>query len=69
MFSWNAQFAKQINFGKDRNRRVDIRWEITNLTNTPHFAGLSTVVGSSTFGQITGASGSRTMDIMTRVNF
>jgi hypothetical protein len=69
MFTWNAQLAKTIPFGRDRNRRIDVRLEITNLTNTPHFTGLSTVVGSSTFGQITSAGGNRTMDIMTRVNF
>ena len=69
MFTWNAQLAKTIPFGRDRNRRVEVRLEITNLTNTPHFTGLSTVVGSSTFGQITSAGGNRTMDINTRVNF
>ena len=50
MFTWNAQMAKWFPFGKDHNHRVDMRWEITNLTNTPHFMGLSTMVGSSTFG-------------------
>ena len=47
-FTWNAQIAKWFPFGKDNNRRVDIRWEITNLTNTPNFTGLSTTVGSLT---------------------
>ena len=61
--------AKTFPFGKDQNHRVDLRWEITNLTNTPHFTGLSTVVGSSTFGRVTGAAGNRTMDVVTRVNF
>jgi hypothetical protein len=31
--------------------------------------GLSTVVGSSTFGRITSATGNRTMDVVIRVNF
>jgi hypothetical protein len=68
-FTWNLQMAKWFPFGKDNNHRVDVRWEITNLTNTPNLSGLSTVVGSSTFGRVNGASGMRTMDVMTRVNF
>ena len=69
MFSWNFQISKWVPFGKDRNHRLDIRWEITNLTNTPNLVGLSTVVGSSTYGRVLGAGAMRTMDIMTRVNF
>ncbi len=68
-FVWNAQIAKTFSFGKDQNHRLDIRWEVTNLTNTPNFTGLSTVVNSSTFGRVVGVSAMRTMDIMTRVNF
>jgi len=68
-FKWNVQMAKWFPFGKDNNHRVDVRWEISNVTNTPNFVGLSTVVGSSTFGRINGASGMRTMDVVTRVNF
>lgn len=68
-FTWNVQMAKWFPFGKDQTHRVDIRWEITNLTNTPHFTGLSTVVGSSTFGRVTAVTGNRTMDVVMRVNF
>lgn len=68
-FTWNLQMAKWIPFGKDQTHRVDIRWEITNLTNTPRYAGLSTVVGSATFGRVTAVQGNRTMDVNLRVNF
>jgi hypothetical protein len=68
-FTWNAQMAKWFPFGKDNNHRVDVRWEITNLTNTPHFVGLSTIVGSTTFGRVISATGNRTMDVVMRVNF
>ncbi len=68
-FTWNAQMAKWFPFGKDNNHRVDVRWEITNVTNTPSFVGLSTVVGSSTFGRVAGGTGNRTMDVVMRVNF
>ena len=48
---------------------MDIRWEVNNLTNTPNFTGLSTVVNSATFGRVTGAAGMRSMTIRARVNF
>ena len=69
MFMWNAQFAKTFTLGKDHQHRLDMRWEVTNLTNTPHFTGLSTLVNSTTFGEVTGAGNMRTMDIVTRFTF
>jgi trimeric autotransporter adhesin len=68
-FTVNFQISKEFLFGKDHNRRLDVRWEVTNLTNTPNLSGLSTLVNSTTFGRVTGASAMRTMDIMTRFNF
>ena len=68
-FTVNFQASKEFLFGRDHNRRLDMRWEITNLTNTPNLSGLSTLVNSATFGRVTGASAMRTMDIMTRFNF
>jgi trimeric autotransporter adhesin len=68
-FTLSAQLAKTFSFGRDHNRRVDFRWEVNNLTNTPNLTGLSTVVNSATYGRVQGASGMRTMDFMTRVNF
>jgi trimeric autotransporter adhesin len=69
MFVWNAQFAKTFTLGRDRQHRLDLRWEVTNLTNTPHFTGLSTLVNSTTFGEVTGAGNMRMMDIVTRFTF
>jgi len=68
-FTWNAQLAKTIAFGRDQNYRLDLRWEVNNLTNTPTFVGLSTVVNSSSFGRVLGAAGMRSMSFTTRVNF
>ena len=68
-FTVNFQASKEFLFGRDHNHRLDLRWEVTNLTNTPNLSGLSTLVNSATFGRVTGASGMRTMDIMTRFNF
>jgi hypothetical protein len=69
MFTWNAQFGKTIPFGKDHEHRLDLRWEITNVTNTPNLTGLSTLVNSTTFGQVTGASAMRAMNVVTRFTF
>jgi len=69
MFIWNAQIAKTFLLGKDQQHRVDFRWEITNLTNTPNLTGLSTLVNSTTFGQVTGAGAMRAMNFVTRFTF
>ena len=68
-FTWNFQLAKTIPFGRDQNHRLELRWEVNNLTNTPNLTGLSTVVNSATFGRVLSASGMRTMSFTTRVNF
>jgi hypothetical protein len=68
-FTLNLDLAKNIRLGRDGQRRMDIHWQVNNLTNTPNLTGLSTVVNSSTFGRVTGAAGMRTMTINTRINF
>jgi hypothetical protein len=68
-FVMNVEISKNIRFGQDGQRRLEIRWEVDNLTNTPNFTGLSTVVNSATFGRVQSASSMRTMLIRTRVNF
>jgi len=69
MFTWNAQFGKTFPFGRDHEHRLDLRWEVTNITNTPNLTGLSTLVNSATFGQVTGAGAMRAMNIVTRFTF
>jgi Carboxypeptidase regulatory-like domain len=70
-FSWNFSLAKGILFGgsRERHHRVEVRWEIQNLTNTPKFTGLGTTFGSTLFGRVTSAASMRTMDLMLRFNF
>jgi hypothetical protein len=69
-FSWNMSFGKSFRFGRtDRGRRLDARWEIQNLTNTPHFTGLGTTVDSELEGYVTSAGAMRTMDFTMRMNF
>ncbi|MHB8755454.1 MAG: outer membrane beta-barrel protein, partial [Candidatus Acidiferrales bacterium] len=68
-FNVNAGLSKFFVFGRDQQRRMNLRWEVQNLTNTPNFAGLSTVVNSATYGRVLGAQSMRTMDVVLRVNF
>jgi trimeric autotransporter adhesin len=68
-FSWNASLAKSFRFGPQERHHLDIRWEVQNFSNTPNFSGLSTTLGSSSFGRVTSAAAMRTMDVMMRYNF
>jgi carboxypeptidase family protein len=68
-FTINSGLSKTIQFGRDGLRRLDFTWNASNLLNHVNYSGLSTVLGSSTFGQITGAGAMRSMTFTTRVNF
>lgn len=61
--------TKSIPFGRDGLRRLDFTWNVTNILNHPNFTGLSTVLGSRTFGQITTVGSMRAMIFGTRINF
>jgi hypothetical protein len=68
-FTLNTGLTKTVPFGRDGLRRLDFSWNASNLLNHPNFGGLSTVLGSTTFGQITSVGAMRTMQFTTRVNF
>ena len=69
-FTWNLSMNKAFRLGSaDRQRRGEIQWQITNLTNTVNYTGVGTTFGSSTFGRVTSAGGMRTMSLMLRFNF
>jgi hypothetical protein len=68
-FTLGMSLAKNLRLDRDGQRNLNIRWEMNNLTNTPNFTGISTVVNSATFGRVTGAAGMRSMTIHARVNF
>lgn len=68
-FTMNSGVTKTFQFGRDGLRRLDFSWNTSNLLNHVNYTGLSTVFGSPTFGQITGAGPMRTMTFTTRVNF
>jgi trimeric autotransporter adhesin len=68
-FLINTGITKNIPFGRDGLRRLDFTWSVANLLNHPNYSGLSTVLGSSTFGQITSVASMRAMTFTTRINF
>lgn len=68
-FTINSGVSKTIPFGRDGLRRLDFSWNTSNLLNHPNYTGLSTVLGSRTFGEITSVAGMRTMTFTTRFNF
>jgi hypothetical protein len=68
-FTINSGLAKSVWFGRDGLRRLDFVWNASNLLNHPNFGGLSTVLGSKTFGQITSVGAMRSMQFTTRFNF
>jgi hypothetical protein len=68
-FTINSGLTKTIPFGRDGLRRLEFSWNSTNLLNHPNYTGLSTVLGSKTFGEITSVAGMRTMTFTTRINF
>jgi carboxypeptidase family protein len=68
-FTINSGLTKTVQFGRDGLRRLDFSWNAANLLNHPNFTGLSTVLGSKTFGQITSVGAMRTMTFTTRFNF
>ncbi|HTR47442.1 MAG TPA: carboxypeptidase regulatory-like domain-containing protein [Verrucomicrobiae bacterium] len=43
-FNWNASIAKTIRFGPERRRTANFSWQVQNLTNTPSFTGIGTVL-------------------------
>jgi hypothetical protein len=69
MFSINMGLNRNFIFGSEQQRQLDIRWEVNNLTNTPHYTGLNTVVNSASYGRVTSVGGMRTMDITMRLSF
>jgi trimeric autotransporter adhesin len=43
-FSWNASLAKTFRFGPERRHTMNLSWQVTNLTNTPAFTGIGTLL-------------------------
>ncbi len=69
MFSLNLGLDRGFTFGHDQTHRLDLRWEAQNITNTPNYSGLSTVVNSLNYGRVTSVGSMRSMDLILRMSF
>jgi hypothetical protein len=56
-------------FGSDARRNIEFRAEMYNVSNTPTFGNPNVTADSSTFGHITSASNSRTMQLALKAYF
>jgi hypothetical protein len=53
----------------DSNRRVELRWQVSNVLNHPNFGGVGTVINALNFGRVTNARSMRQMEFNLRVSF
>jgi len=65
----NMALAKTITLGRDAQRHLDLRWEVTNLANHANWSSFGLAVGTRNFGEVLGAGPMRTMDAVLRLNF
>jgi hypothetical protein len=65
----NWDVTAQKNFRVTERLRTDFRAEFFNFPNHLSYTALSTTVGSSTFGQVSGATDPRTLEFALRITF
>ncbi len=53
----------------DKNRRLSINWQVSNVLNHPNWGGVGTVVNSLTYGRVTSVRGMRSMQFNLRISF
>ncbi len=53
----------------DKNRRIDLRWQVSNILNHPNYAGVATVVNALNFGRVTSVGQMRQMQFNLRISF
>jgi hypothetical protein len=53
----------------DKNRRIDFRWQVSNVLNHPNYAGVATVVNALNFGRVTSVGQLRQMQFNLRISF
>jgi hypothetical protein len=69
-FTFNMQASKAITISKDRNMTLRIRVDATNVLNKPIWGTPSLNIDSTTsFGLVTSASGTRSMQLGARLEF
>ncbi|MBZ5641252.1 MAG: TonB-dependent receptor [Acidobacteriia bacterium] len=68
-FNVNLALERRMHFGPDGKYTFQLRWETQNLTNSPNFSNVITVVDAVDAGLLTGPKSMRSMDILMRVHF
>jgi hypothetical protein len=68
-FNVNLALERRMHFGPDGKYTFQLRWETQNLTNSPNFSNVITVVDAVDAGLVTGSKSMRSMDILMRVHF
>jgi hypothetical protein len=64
----NLGLRKSFRLG-DNSRRLEFRWQVSNVLNHPNFSGVGTIINALNFGRVTGARSMRQMDFNLRLNF
>lgn len=68
-FSLNADIIKRVTIDSERGIGLEFRADFINPTNTPQWGSPQANIDSTTFGQITSASGNRLIVLGARFNF
>jgi hypothetical protein len=63
----NMALGKDFNLGETRN--LEVRWQASNVLNSPQYTTIDTVVTSPTFGRVIGVGAMRTMQLIARFRF
>lgn len=64
----DASVGKRMQIGGE-GRSMEIRWQASNLLNTPNFAGVNTTINSTGFGTVTSVRAMRTSQFILRYRF
>jgi len=68
-FTFNAQLSKAVTLNRERNITLRVRADALNLLNRPIWGTPNLNIDSTTFGQITSATGNRNIVLGARVEF
>jgi hypothetical protein len=66
---WNIDFSLGKAFSITEAARLQVRGEFLNSLNHTNFSSVDTKIVSSRFGQVTGTTGARTIQIQMRLSF
>jgi hypothetical protein len=68
-YTFNMQLSKSILLSREHNVRMTLRADAINLLNSPIWSTPSLNINSTSFGQITSASGTRNVVLGARIDF